>query len=290
MLFLCRGAFSADSSTTRLDIPELPQGDDLGRILDWGSRPWESRSIPLIVNPLNGCERPGCAAYFILDAADLRKETIRLPKTPRERAFVTALQNTVQKDGPAHWPILVFSAPDSRPVNSSFSPLASTRRIVLCDQTEVCRPAAAILLNSLYWGVSDPPITLADQCMEAMVARHELYHAKRVWQHARKAVVLANAIEERLRTAGIFRVDRNRLEMAVSQAIAAKEEIEATDLSLGSTVLLPVQRLSIVRYGRDNVVRLSTVLKRLEDLFTERNKPGERQELGRWFDALFQGN
>jgi len=239
------------------------------------------------VNELNSCERPGCAAYFILDAADLRQETIRLPKTPRERAFVTAVKNTLRKDGPAPWPILVFSAPDDRPMASNFLPLATTRRIVLCGRAEVCRPAAAILLNSLYWGVADPPITLADRCMAAMVARHELYHAKRAWQHARKTVVLANAIEERLRAAGIFPVDRNGFEMMVNHAITAKEEIEATDLSLGSTVLLPVQRMSIRRYSGDNAIRLHNIVKRLVDLFTDANNPGARQELSRWFNALF---
>ena len=145
---------------------------------------------------------------------------------------------------PLRWAILVFSAPDGRPVDSNFSPLASTRRIVLCGHTGVCRPAAAILLNSLYWGGADPPVNLADQCMVAMVARHELYHAKRAWHHARQTVELATAIEARLRAAGIFPVDRNGLEMMVNQAIAANEEIEATDLSLGSSVLLPAQRMS----------------------------------------------
>ena len=240
------------------------------------------------MNQVDGCEHPGCAAYFILDAADLRPETLRLPRTARELAFVAALENRLHEDGPSPWPILVFSAPDRRATDPGFATLATTRRIVLCEQKEVCRPAAAILLNSLYWGGAESPPSWVDRCLAALAARHELHHARRVWLHAQKTTGLADAIEARLRESGISRTDRNGLESMVSRSIAATEEIEAIEGSLGSTVLLPAQRMGVQRYQEDNRIELAKTLKRLVDLFTADNRPGARQELGRWLESLFR--
>ncbi len=287
-LFLCNRAFPADWCATPLAGPFPRHPATLSRILEWGSRPWELRSNPpVIFNQFNACEQSGCAAYFILDAADLRPETMRLPKTTRELAFVTALEYSLRQDAPAPWPILVFSAPDRRPMDPDFSTLATTRRIVLCNQKEPCRPAAAILLNSLYWGVSDAPPSWLDRCLAALVARHELHHARRAWVRAQKTAVLANAIEARLRQWGIF-PDRNGVELMVNQSIAAREEIAAIDRSLGSTVLLPAQRMSILRYRENNCIHLAKIVKRLLDLFTNGSKPGARKELVRWLDDLFR--
>jgi len=246
------------------------------------------RSNPLIVERLNACEHPGCRVYFILDAADLPPESLRPPKTDRELAFVAALDDSLQRDGPAPWPILVFSAPDRWQTDADLFTVASTRRIILCDQKEICRPATAILLNSLYWGVTDPPPSWVDRCLVTLVARHELYHAKRAWLRAQKTALVASAIETRLRQSGIFQTDRNGLESMVHQSIAAREEIAAIDGPLGSTVLMPAQRRSILQYREDNRIRLAKILKNLTDLFRSDDKPGCKQEIGYWLENLFR--
>ncbi len=119
--------------------------------------------------------------------------------------------------------------------------------------------------------------------MAAVVARHELYHARRTWLRAQATAELANGIEARLRQSEIFLADRNGLELIVNQGIAATEEIEAIDRSLVVTVLPAAQRMSILRYREDNRIHLNRLLKKLQDLFTA----GNRQELRRWLEDLF---
>ena len=239
---------------------------------------------------VNTCEHPGCRIYFILDAADLDSESLRSPKTDRELAFVAALDDSLQRDGPAPWPILVFSAPDRRQTDADLFTVASNRRIILCDQKDMCRPATAILLNSLYWGVTDRSPSWVDRCLITMVARHELCHAKRAWLRAQKTVLLADAIETRLRQSGILPTDRNGLESMVNQSITATEEIEAIDGSLGSTVLLPAQRMGILKYREANRIHLAKILKKLTDQFKSGDKPGSRQGIGHWLESLFRDN
>lgn len=123
--------------------------------------------------------------------------------------------------------------------------------------------------------------------MAAVIARHELHHARRTWLRAQNIAELANRIETRMRQHEIGPADRNRLELIVNQGMAASEEIEAIDRSLEATVLPAAQRTSILRYREDNRIHLTKVLKQLQDLFIAGDQAADEQELGRWLVALF---
>jgi hypothetical protein len=64
----------------------------------------------------------------------LEQDTLRLPRTAREMAFVAALEWILKQDGPAPWPVLVLSAPDRRQHAPDVPTLATTRRIMLRDE------------------------------------------------------------------------------------------------------------------------------------------------------------
>ncbi len=234
------------------------------------------------------------SSYVVLDAADLDQASVRLPQTAREMAVVGALERILKQDGPAPWPVLVLSAPDRRQNAADVPTLATTRRILLRDENAEFQPAAAIVLNSVYWGVIDPPPAWTDGSLATVVARHELYHVRRAWLRTQNTIAQADAIEERVRGAGSPPVDRKSLESMVHQSLTAWEEIEAIDRSLGSAVLLAAHRRGLLLYREENRLRDLEIEKSLMALFAVRD-PRARQEIHRWLrdllhqDLLHQG-
>lgn len=240
--------------------------------------------------------REGCPSYTVLDSADLDLDTLRLPRTAREMAFVAALEKILKQDGPARWPVLVLSAPDRREHSPEVPTLATTRRILLRDETSTFRPAAAIVLNSAYWGGADPSRSWTnnsstnnrwtDNTLATVVARHELYHVGRAWSRGPEAAAHANAIEERVAGVGSPPIYRKGLESLVRQGLTAKEEIDAIDRSLASAVLLPAHRQGILRYREESRLREAQIVKNLMDLFPSVRDAAARQEIQRWLTDL----
>lgn len=264
-----------------------PIAAELSRILAWGSRPWEPlRSTPLVLEqraPDGNVER---VFYFVLEAADLDPDSLRLPVTPREKTFVAAVDHLLRQDGPADWPIFVFSAPDRLRHALDVAAMASTRRIILRDRTGAFRPAAAIVLNSAYWGIADPSGNAADAGMASLVASHETYHARRVWLHAGEIAAHADVIESRLRDTGDPPPDRKRLELLVSQEIAASEELAAIDCSLHAAPLRAERRRSILEHRETARLRDVKLVKSFLDFFTSVRDAHSRREIERWLTGL----
>lgn len=230
--------------------------------------------------------RDACPSYTVLDSADLDPDTLRLPRTPREMAFVAALEKILKQDGPARWPVIVLSAPDRREHSPDVPTLATTRRILLRDESSPYRPAAAIVLNSDYWGTADPPRSWTESGLATMVARHELYHVERAWLRAPEAVAHAGAIEERAAGVGSPPIYRKGLESMVRQSLTAREEIEAIDRSLGSAVLLSSHRQGILRYREESRLREVQIVKNLMDSFPSVRDTSVRQEIQLWLMDL----
>ena len=225
-------------------------------------------------------------SYVLLDSADLDQDTLRPPQTAREMAFVAALEKILKQEGPALWRVVVLSAPISRPHAPDVPTLATTRRIMLRDDGGESRPAAAIVLNSLYWGVVDPPRSWADGGLATVVARHELHHVRRAWLRARDVIAHADTIEQWVRGVGSPPVYRKGLELMVDQSLAAREEIKAIDQSLGSAVLLVGHRQRILQYQEENRLRDLQVVKKLMGLFSSVRDPRAREEIQRWLTDL----
>jgi hypothetical protein len=234
-------------------------------------------------------QRDGCPSYTVVDSVDLDLDNLRLPRASREMAFVAALEKILKQDGTAPWPVLVLSAPDRREHSPEVPTLATTRRILLRDVSSTFRPAAAIVLNSVYWGDADPSRAdnrWADSGLATMVARHELYHVARAWSRGPEAAAHANAIEERVAGVGSPPIYRKGLESLVRQSLTAREEIEAIDRSLASAVLLPAHRQGILRYREESRLREVQVVKNLMDLFPSVRDAAARQEIQRWLADL----
>jgi hypothetical protein len=211
---------------------------------------------------------------------------LRLPRSAREKAFVAAIRTTLRQDGPAPWPILVFAAPDRRKHGLDVSSVATTRRILLRDEKAVFRPAIAIVLNSSYWGGLDPSPSWTDSGMIVLSARHELYHAQRAWLHAQQTAAHADAIAERVRLAGAIPVERKGLELLVSAAMAAEEEMAAIDRSLRGAAIGSDHRRGILEYREANRLRDAAIVKSLLGLFTPAKDLNVARELNRWLAHL----
>ncbi len=208
-----------------------------------------------------------------MDAAGLHADTLRAPRTARELSFAAAFARARKQERAAPWPVLVLCARADSPA------LATTRRILLREGASL-RPAAAIVLNTSYWGTADPPLAWSDAGLATVVARHELYHARRAWLRSQEVTASAAAIEERLGST----VDRKALESMVDQALAAREEVEAIDRSLDSAVLLAAHRRGMLLYREQSRQRGAESLEKLLRLF----EPLERPETHRWLSELFR--
>jgi hypothetical protein len=265
-----------------------PPADDpaFARIVAWGSRPWEQKVRPAL--SLEERDRSGRLErtfYFPLEAEDLGTHPPHSPASRRERVFAEAVARILREQGPAPWPVYVFSACYEQNAGLDALSLATTRRMILREAGGEFGPAVAILLNAKCWeSPARIPIQKDDRLCE-LVARHELFHARRAWLRAAEIKERTDAIQERLRGEKIAAPGRANLELMVRDGLAAEEEIEAVDAS-GSFAMLPQYMQGFMEYREQNKQRYRKAIKAVLGLFPSVN-PGETaRNLEKWATGL----
>jgi hypothetical protein len=261
-----------------LAMAAAAQPADYAAILSWGSRPWEKvRPEPLVV------EDEGRAFFFALETADLGNTPPRLPLTRREVTFARTVERLLHEGGAPPWPVFVFSAATSQPPSIDAVSLATTRRVFLREGGGAMQPAAAIVLNRAYWGTQDSSPEFADDRYTAVVARHELYHARRAWLRARETAACADAIEAKLLAAGTPQ-DRFRVEALVRRGMMAIEEVHAVDCSIGAAAIPSHRRRSFLEYREGQRRLYGKAVHALAALFAA----GGGKEMERWLSGLLK--
>jgi hypothetical protein len=237
---------------------------DVTRILSTGSRGWEPcLAAPMVVEQTdaNGRKR---SFYFALEAGFLT-ETPHLPAAPIEKAFAQEVDRLLRKEGPAPWPIYVFSGRGAPQGPLDSVSLATTMRILVRTPEGGLQAASAIVLNSPYWGARSS--FAPEDPYPSIVARHELYHARRAWTRASAIGAGADAIEAAFAPANAVPSDRAALETLVSQALIAGEETAAIDRSIAAPGISPQRRLSALEYRARNAKIEDALAERILDLF-----------------------
>ncbi len=260
----------------------------LRKILAWGSRPWEPAiAAPLIVEQRDPARNMDRSFYFALEAGDLGGQAPHLPCSTREETFARTVDRLLKSEGPAPWPVFVFSGSTNDKRSLDAFSLATTRRIFVRDGHAAPQPASAILLNSAYWGGNDPAPVWDNHLVE-VAARHEMYHARRAWLRAEETAAHTDAIEARLREAHIAVQDRTRLESLVRQGIAAWEEVEAVDSSLVGVALPTYRRQRFLEYREQNKELQKKVVQVFAGLFTGVKDGKAKKELEHWLTELLR--
>ena len=225
--------------------------------------------------------------YFALEAGDLGGQAPHLPRTSREEAFARSVDKALKAEGPAPWPVFVFSGPSNDKNSLDAFSLATTRRIIVRDGKAAPLPASAILLNSAYWSTSDAAPVWDNHLVE-VAARHEVYHARRAWLRAEETAAHTDAIEARLHDAQIAVADRTRLEVLVRQGLAAWEEVEAVDSSLTGVALPTYRRQRFLEYRERNKELQKKVVKVFAGLFTGVKDGQAKKDLEQWLTDLLR--
>jgi hypothetical protein len=269
-LALASPAVKAQSHPDRSQLVSMIAGTnpamaaDLTRILSAGSRGWEPcLSAPMVVEQTapDGQRR---SFYFALEAGFLA-ETPHLPTKPLEKMFAREVDSLLQKEGPAPWPIYVFSGRGSPEAPLDSVSLATTVRILARTGDGAFQAASAIVLNSPFWSAS--PELSPDDAYTAMVARHELYHARRAWTRASAIAATADAIETAFGAAEAPSANRAMLESLVSQALIAGEEVAAIDRSVAAPGISSSRRFNALEYRERNVKIEDKLATRILELF-----------------------
>ena len=206
-----------------------------------------------------------------------------MPAAGREKRFAGAVEKALREEGGAPWPVFVFSGPNKRKVSLDAVSLASTMRIIVRDWKGALTPASAIVLNSDYWDVTDASPEWQDDRFSAMVAKHEVYHARLAWFRAGEITAHADEIEARLRSEGSPCRDRFALESLVGQAITASEEVSAIDVSLSSAAMPSYRRQGILEYREKNVGIERRAARTISALFPS-SRSGKAIE--KWLDGF----
>ncbi len=258
---------------------------DLTRIFSAGSRGWEPcLPAPMVVEQLaaDGQRR---SFYFVLEASFLA-ESPHLPDKPLERLFASDVYALLRKEGPAPWPIFVFSGRGRQQAPLDSVSVATTIRILERTGDGPFQAASAIVLNSPYWNAS-PTLSSAD-AYPAMVARHELYHARRAWTRASEIGATADEIEAAFATPVATLPDRAALESLVSQALIAGEEVSAIDRSIAAPGISSARRLDALEYRERNLRIEEKLAGKILGLFPSLEDAAKRVEARKRITGIFR--
>ncbi len=260
---------------SRIAGPNTAVADDLTRILSAGSRGWEPcLSAPMVVEQ-TAADGQRRSYYFVLETGYLA-ETPHLPSSTLEKRFAQDVDRLLRKEGPAPWPIYVFSGPGAPKAPIDSVSLATTIRILVRTGESAPQAASAIVLNSPYWG-ADAALA-PDDPYPAMVARHELYHARRAWTRASEIGVDADALEAAFGGSAKFTLDRAELESLVNQVLIAGEEVAAIDSSITAPGISSQRRLDALQYRQRNVNIEQRLAGKILDLFPALRGAAKRAE------------